>query len=250
MSFAGSPHISIRQGPAPDPEYDSEARGSGTLAAFVAYKGKQEIGRIHLRREAASVRVTWVGVDLMHRRKGIATRLYAAAAKFACTHWRLPLASDDPENMTAASRGFWTKQAERGWASVMPDGRWQRPWVTWLHHGTDPVAARSIAQTGVEPRSSEDDHDEFVAAHPEFAGGGSFWTSHPDFASDEFGAVLLRTLMSCGAVRVYDGPYDEWLVPGTIRPAQLEVRAGLTEADWVPITSRVGRQYIERAVKS
>ena len=58
-----------------------------------------------------------IEVDEGYRRSGVATRMYEAAAKLACSHKR-PLASD--VTRFAGPRAFWSKQVQKGRAREVP----------------------------------------------------------------------------------------------------------------------------------
>ena len=84
-------------------------------------EGNVRCGRIEVTRIRAKVdgrvayQVTNVHVDDAHRRQGIATKLYEAAAREACRR-RGRLASTD-RNPGAYSHDFWAKQERKGRAT-------------------------------------------------------------------------------------------------------------------------------------
>jgi GNAT superfamily N-acetyltransferase len=81
--------------------------------------GERQAG-IHAARKKISGKVRYVvrGVNVLKpfRRKGLATKLYEAAAQEACRR-RAPLASD--ERVGEMSRQFWDKQMRKGRAVVL-----------------------------------------------------------------------------------------------------------------------------------
>ncbi len=58
-----------------------------------------------------TLHVTAIQVDEDHRRCGVGTKLYTAAAKYGCAHGT-PLASDTLRSVD--SQGFWAKQEQKG----------------------------------------------------------------------------------------------------------------------------------------
>ncbi|UCC74968.1 MAG: GNAT family N-acetyltransferase [Gemmatimonadota bacterium] len=69
-----------------------------------------------------TMRVGWIAVKPMFRRRGVATQLYQAAAREACERGR-PLESD--RRLARGSLAFWRKQVRKGRATLRddPDGR-------------------------------------------------------------------------------------------------------------------------------
>lgn len=86
------------------------------------------LGRLQAAKVKRAGRTVWdikgVFVQAAHRRKGIATKLYEAAAREACAR-RAPLASTDVRAGT--TEAFWKKQLAKGRASILGKGR-ERPW--------------------------------------------------------------------------------------------------------------------------
>lgn len=92
--------------------------------AFKAECDGQACGRIEAHRMGRKVggrvayKVMRVDVDAEHRRKGVATKLYEAAANEACRR-RSRLASTE-RNPGAHSIDFWRKQVAKGRAKAFP----------------------------------------------------------------------------------------------------------------------------------
>lgn len=84
--------------------------------AFEAQVDGKRVGSIYLDRRTRDgqkvMKVRNVEVDRAHQRKGIATKLYQAAARAACDEGR-PLVSDE-RTTGAHSNDFWLKQAYKG----------------------------------------------------------------------------------------------------------------------------------------
>lgn len=85
----------------------------------------REIGRINVNAKAVGARVTTITVDAAYRRLGVATQLYRAAAREACTHLGQPLVSGIQRSPSA--EGFWQKQIAKGRANVHTDAETGRP---------------------------------------------------------------------------------------------------------------------------
>lgn len=103
--------------------------GSKRAFEFQAYLDGERVGEIGVvrRNEKIGGRVVYavhrVRVEEAARRKGIATKLYEAAAQEACRRRsRLASTGRDPK---AHSHDFWAKQAAKGRAEVLP-GRGER----------------------------------------------------------------------------------------------------------------------------
>ncbi len=60
--------------------------------------------------------VSYIGIDKEHQRQRLGTRLYEAAAKYACEEYHLPLASDAPRPVgggrSPGAEAFWKKQVK------------------------------------------------------------------------------------------------------------------------------------------
>ena len=82
----------------------------------------ERVAAIRMHKLKRKGRMFWVvrGVNVLagHRRKGIATKLYAHAAKAACAGRGAPLASDERVG-EGGSEGFWQKQLKKGRATVL-----------------------------------------------------------------------------------------------------------------------------------
>jgi len=63
------------------------------------------------------MRIHRIFVKPEHRRSGIATRLYEAAAKISCEKYARPLASDRTRSLEAEA--FWKKQVAKGKAQPL-----------------------------------------------------------------------------------------------------------------------------------
>lgn len=92
--------------------------------AFEAVCDGQACGRIEAHRMGRKVggrvayKVMRIDVDIEYRRKGVATKLYEAAANEACRR-RSRLASTE-RNPGAHSTDFWKKQVAKGRAKAIP----------------------------------------------------------------------------------------------------------------------------------
>lgn len=101
--------------------------GSGRELRFDAYIDGKRVGFIDAHRAAKKIRgrvvykVAHVDVNVGQRRKGVATKLYEAAAQEACRR-RASLASTD-RNPGAYSTDFWEKQVRKGRAREVRGGR-------------------------------------------------------------------------------------------------------------------------------
>ena len=83
---------------------------------IAAYDGWVRLGSIEVARAEYGIdrplSVSYVEVTPQHRRQGIATYLYEAAAQFACERYGLPLSSGFIREEEADA--FWRKQVARG----------------------------------------------------------------------------------------------------------------------------------------
>jgi GNAT superfamily N-acetyltransferase len=66
-----------------------------------------------------AMQISRIFVEPEYRKRGVATRLYEAAAKLSCKKYNLPLASDETRSPEADS--FWRKQAAKGRARAVPE---------------------------------------------------------------------------------------------------------------------------------
>lgn len=95
-----------------------EIREFGNQAHFML-RGANDVPRagLVLGRMGTFAAVIAIRVERSLQRKGIGTRLYLNAAKFACKQWGVPLASDTAR--TAESESFWQKQVRKGRAKCI-----------------------------------------------------------------------------------------------------------------------------------
>lgn len=110
--------IAVRKGKVPA----AVARGPGgdDLSIFMAYAGRKPVGRIHLKDLVRIKAVTWIEVDPEYRKRGVATKLYEAAARAACNEGK-SLASDTTGNRAPSTEAFWRKQLAKGRAEHRED---------------------------------------------------------------------------------------------------------------------------------
>lgn len=76
-----------------------------------------DAGMIEIRRKKRLWKVMWVHVDAGHRRSGLGTKLYEAAARAACDRGGLLVSSERCTD--AHSNAFWRKQARKGRARIV-----------------------------------------------------------------------------------------------------------------------------------
>lgn len=99
---------------------ERETGGKNTFH-FEAWLGESRVGEIYASKSRLGGHVVYavrsVDVPFAHRRKGIATKLYEAAAQEACRR-RARLASVE-RTTSAHSHTFWVKQLEKGRAQVV-----------------------------------------------------------------------------------------------------------------------------------
>jgi GNAT superfamily N-acetyltransferase len=86
---------------------------------LVASHAGREVGRMNVTLKPVGAKVVTVSVEAAHRRAGVATRLYQAAAHEACEHFGVPLVSG--LQRSASAEGFWRKQLSKGRATMRTD---------------------------------------------------------------------------------------------------------------------------------
>lgn len=99
---------------------------------FAVLDGDRVAGTLTVTERRSFVQVGQLDVMYSYRRKGVATKLYTHAAKFACRKFGKPLASDDVRSV--GSQGFWRKQLKKGRATCVD---------TSGAYGYDPESGRS-----------------------------------------------------------------------------------------------------------
>lgn len=88
-------------------------------AVYEAVENGERIGCIRIDGGGGDVSVHYTHVRGDHQRRGVATKLYEAAARGACKRFGLPLSSD--VDLQTGSRGFWEKQVRKGRAHYDAD---------------------------------------------------------------------------------------------------------------------------------
>lgn len=109
---AGAVTVRLRRLKSPDAD---QGRG------FEIVDKGRSVARVTLKNDLGPT-IGYIEVDDVYQRRGLATKLYEAAAKEACRWLKSPLYSD--YERSAAAQAFWEKQVRKGRATC------ERPWGT------------------------------------------------------------------------------------------------------------------------